>query len=353
MTKATVAERILRIVKERGSASGAAIAAVLGISRQAVHAHLGRLLDAGKLEREGRTRGVQYMLPSARKGLAARSTPEYRRSFGLEGLQEDAVFAELSLFLDLKAGLLKTSYKVFNYAFTEMLNNAIEHSRSAACTVQATLAAREIRAVIRDQGVGVFHSIAKRMGLRDENDAIGELLKGKATTMPDRHAGEGIFFTSKACDRLALRSHRIECVFEGRTGDVIVNVRRPIRGTEVALGVSRSARRRLEDVFADFAPEEYDFRFERSIVTVRFVARDYISRSEAKRLLARLDSFKEVVLDFQGVRSIGQGFADEIFRVFPSSYPRILLKRVNVEPAIEAVIRHVIDNTETTRLTIH
>lgn len=352
MKKAPVAERILRIVKERGSASGAAIAAALGVSRQAVHAHLGRLLDAGKLERKGRTRGVLYTLPAAGKGLAARSTPEYRRSFGCEGLQEDAVFAELGLFLGLEAGLSKPSYKVFNYAFSQMLNNAITHSRSAACTVRATLAAREIRAVIRDHGVGVFHSIAQRMGLRDENDAIGELLKGKATTMPDRHSGEGIFFTSKACDRLALRSHRIECVFDGRTGDVIVNVLRPIRGTQVSLSVSRSARRRLEDVFAAFAPEEYDFRFERSVVTVRFAARDYVPRSEAKRLLARLDSFKEVVLDFQGVRSIGQAFADEIFRVFPSSHSRILLKRVNVEPALEAVIRHVIDNTGTTELTI-
>lgn len=295
---------------------------------------------------------MQYMLPSSGKGLPPVSAPEYRRSFGREGLQEDAVFAELSLFLGLRAGLSKAAYKLFTYAFTEMLNNAIEHSHSVTCAVRTSLATREIRAVIRDHGVGVFHSIAQRMGLRDEYDAIGELLKGKATTMPDRHTGEGIFFTSKACDRLALRSHRIECVFDGRSGDVVVNVRKPIRGTEVRVWISRSARRRLEDVFAAFAPEEYDFRFERSVVTVRFAARDYVSRSEAKRLLARLDSFKEVVLDFVGVRSIGQGFADEIFRVFPSSHPSILLRRVNVEPALEAVIRHVIDNSDTTSLTI-
>jgi anti-sigma regulatory factor (Ser/Thr protein kinase)/biotin operon repressor len=352
MAKRALADRILGIVQKQGSVSGAAIAAALGISRQAVHAHLGRMLDAGELVRRGRTRGVQYMLPSSGKRPPSAAAPEYQRSFDREGLQEDAVFAELSLFLGLRAGLSKVAYKVFNYAFTEMLNNAIEHSHSVTCAVRASLAAREIRAVIRDHGVGVFHSIALRMGLRDENDAIGELLKGKATTMPDRHTGEGIFFTSKACDRLTLRSHRIECAFNGRTGDVVVNLRKPIRGTEVNVCVSRSARRRLEDVFAAFAPEEYDFRFERSIVTVRFVAKDYVSRSEAKRLVARLDSFREVVLDFDGVRSIGQGFADEIFRIFRSLHPRILLSRVNVEPALEAVIRHVIDNTETTSLTI-
>jgi hypothetical protein len=85
---------------------------------------------------------------------------------------------------------------------------------------------------------------------------------------------------------------------------------------------------------------------------VRFAARDYVSRSEAKRLLARLDTFREVVLDFQGVRSIGQGFADEVFRVFAASHPHIALKRMNLDPALEAVIRHVTDNRRTTSLTM-
>ena len=79
-------------------------------------------------------------------------------------------------------------------------------------------------------------------------------------------------------------------------------------------------------------------------MTVRFSARDYISRSEARRLVLRLEQFREVVLDFSGVRSIGQAFADEVFRIFAGSHPEVALKRVNVDPALEVVIRHVIDN---------
>jgi hypothetical protein len=41
-----------------------------------------------------------------------------------------------------------------------------------------------------------------------------------------------------------------------------------------------------------------------------------ISRSQAKRLLARIELFKIVLFDFSGVETIGQAFADEIFRVF-------------------------------------
>jgi biotin operon repressor/anti-sigma regulatory factor (Ser/Thr protein kinase) len=339
-----VRTRILQTLKKRGALSGAQIAAVLGISRQAAHRHLIRLLDEGLLMRTGKTRGVIYRIPR-RGGESPGPTPTpFRRSYRIDGLMEDAVLADVALRLSLRRDLSAAAYPIFAYAFTEMLNNAIEHSHSPLCTVKVTLGAREVRATIRDQGVGVFASVAERYHLAEEEQAIGELLKGKATSMPERHAGEGIFFTSKACDRFALRSHRIHLVVDARKKDTFVTVVTFLRGTEVSLSVSRSARRKLQDVFADFAPEDFDFRFERSIVTVRFYAGEYVSRSEARRLLARLDQFREVILDFSRVKSIGQGFADEIFRVFATAHPETVLKRVNVAPALEAMIRHVVDN---------
>ena len=268
-----------------------------------------------------------------------------------DGLQEDEVLEEAALRLPLRRALSAAAWKIYAYAFTEMLNNAIEHSHAPTCVVEVTMAEREVIVRIRDRGVGAFASIARSHRLRNEEDALGELLKGKATSLPTRHTGEGIFFTSKACDHFALRSHRIELVVDALRKDTFVNIRPNLRGTEVSLSVSRAARRKLADVFAAFAPEDFDFRFDRSIVTVRFYAREYVSRSEGRRLLARLDQFREVILDFTGVRSIGQGFADEIFRVFAAAHPQVMLKRVNVLPQIEAVIRHVVDNENGTPLT--
>jgi anti-sigma regulatory factor (Ser/Thr protein kinase)/biotin operon repressor len=335
--------RILKTLGSHDSLSGAQIAARVGLSRQAAHRHLIRLMDEGLLGRTGRTRGVRYSLPGRRGKASAPPSEPFHRKYRIDGLMEDVVLTEVALRLALRRSLSAAAYQIFAYAFTEMLNNAIEHSHSPTCTVDVTLADREVRARIRDQGVGVFTSVAKRHRLAEEEDAIGELLKGKATSMPERHAGEGIFFTSKACDSLALRSHRIELIFDTRKKDTFVNVRTYLIGTEVSLMVSRSARRKLKDVFSAFAPEEFEFRFERSLVTVRFYAGEYVSRSEARRLLARLDQFREVILDFSGVRSIGQGFADEVFRVFANAHPGVTLKRVNVLPGIEAVIRHVVD----------
>lgn len=335
-------EGILRLLKELRGASGARIAVALGLSRQAVHRHLVRLLDEGTVEMEGRTRGAIYRL-ATQQGSRRLPAP-LRRTYLVKGLQEDAVVVEASRRLSLSRALSAEAYQILSYALSEMLNNAIEHSGSPTCRVEVRLAAREVRAVVRDQGIGVFHSIASRLQLRDENDAIGELLKGKATTAPEHHSGEGIFFTSKACDLFVLRSHRLELSIESPGHETSVSIRKPIRGTEVTLAISRSARRKLQQVFAAFAPEEYDFHFERTVVTVRFSARDYISRSEARRLVLRLEQFREVVLDFSGVRSIGQAFADEVFRIFAGSHPEVALKRVNVDAALEVVIRHVIDN---------
>jgi anti-sigma regulatory factor (Ser/Thr protein kinase)/biotin operon repressor len=343
--------RMVDLVRKRRSISGAGIAAVLGISRQAAHRHLMALLDQGRLARSGRTRGALYRLPG-RAGTGEPAQPEpFRRTYETRGLQEDEVFGEVALRLNLRTAVSPAAYRIAAYAFTEMLNNAIEHSKAPTCRVEVSLRARHLDIAVRDQGVGVFESIRKKFRLAEEADAVGELLKGKATSLPERHSGEGIFFTSKACDRFSLRSHRIEVAFDSAKHDTVVTLRPRMKGTNVEMSISRSSRRKLEAVFAAFAPEEHDFQFEKSIVTVRFAARDYVTRSEAKRLLSRLEQFREVILDFSGVKSIGQGFADEVFRVFVAAHPAVLMKRVHVPLAIDAVIRHVIDNRKLEMLT--
>lgn len=46
----------------------------------------------------------------------------------------------------------------------------------------------------------------------------------------------------------------------------------------------------------------------------------FVSRSEARRLMHGLKKFKKVTLDFRGVKGVGQGFADEVFRVWPAAH---------------------------------
>jgi hypothetical protein len=75
-------------------------------------------------------------------------------------------------------------------------------------------------------------------------------------------------------------------------------------------------------------------------VLVKLLQRDYVSRSEAKRLLHNLDKFTEIEFDMREVRHVGQGFADQVFRVFAAAHPGIVIRAVNASGAIDAMIRH-------------
>ncbi len=328
--------RILAYLARRRSAGGGELRAHLGISRQALSKHVRGLVEAGKVIRTGTARSARYTL----RGRAPPAAM-VARTLRTRGLEEGRVWDELAAGLNLRRALRRNLDAIAHYAFTEMLNNAIEHSEADRCSVRFQLDPGTLAFEIRDPGIGVFHSIASKLGLGGEHPALVELLKGRTTTMREAHSGEGIFFTSRAADRFVLRSHRIQVEWNRIKGDVFVSNPRFLRGTSVSFAIQRSSRLRLDAVFGEFAPEEYDFRFQKTRVLVKLLQRDYVSRSEAKRLVANLDKFSEIVFDFRDVKSVGQGFADEVFRVFAQRHPAIRITTEHAGPAVDAMIRHV------------
>ncbi|MBI2317923.1 MAG: DUF4325 domain-containing protein [Betaproteobacteria bacterium] len=328
--------KILAYLARRRSATGGDLRLHLGVSRQALSVHVRSLVEAGKVVRSGLGSGARYMLRRRAPPPAA-----VARVLRIRGLDEARVWDELAAGLNLRRALRPNVEAIAHYAFTEMLNNAIEHSEAGRCSIHFRLEPGMLSFEVRDPGIGVFHSIASKLHLESEHAALVELLKGRTTTMREAHTGEGIFFTSRAADRFALRSHRIKIEWSRAKDDVFVSNPRFLAGTAVSFAIQRSSRTLLEKIFGEFASEEYDFRFEKTRVLVKLLRRDFVSRSEAKRLLANLEKFSEVVLDFRDVKSVGQGFADEAFRVFALAHPAIKLSTENAAAAVEAMIRHV------------
>jgi len=314
------------------------LTANLGISRQAVHKHLRKMIRNGEVLRSGTTRGAAYRLAKAGK---IPTGSRLKRTYKIAGLQEDRVFDECSLWLNLPKQMNPASFEIIKYAFSEMLNNAIDHSNSEKCVVEWSVNEFEVLFTIRDFGIGLFRSIQTKLEFSTESEALGELIKGKTTTMKERHSGEGIFFTSRTGDLITFDSHKIELVFNTLERDVVVKERRSLKGTLVHFQISKNSRRNLGDIFSEFAPEQYQYRFGKTRVRVELLETDFVSRSEARRLLRGLDQFQEVILDFQKVKSIGQAFADEIFRVFPAAHPSITLRVENTSPVVDIMIQHV------------
>lgn len=327
---------ILAYLARRAAASGGELRRRLGISRQALSVHVRALIDAGKVVRTGTTRGARYV-------LASRAPPPavVTRALHARGLDEGRVWDGIAARLNLRRALRPSVEAIVHYGFTEMLNNAIDHAESDRCAIRFRLEPGAVSFEVRDPGIGVFHSIASKLHLPDEEAALVELLKGRTTTMREAHSGEGIFFTSRAADQFVLRSHRIQIEWSRARDDMFVSRRRFLAGTDVRFSIQRSTRRRLDQVFGEFAPEEYDFQFQRTKVLVKLLRSDYVSRSEAKRLLANLEKFSAIVLDFRDVQAVGQGFADEVFRVFAGRHPTIAIATENTNPVIDAMIRHV------------
>ena len=117
----------------------------------------------------------------------------------------------------------------------------------------------------------------------------------------------------------------------------------PFDGTVIELEISTATDLTATEVFDRFAGEDaWDFsKTHVPIGLARYGREQLLSRSQARRVLARFDQFSEVLLDFRGVEMIGQGFADEIFRVFRKAHPEINILAVNTSSDIDAMMRRV------------
>ena len=332
-------DKIITYIQKHGPVSGRELAVHLGFTRQAINKHTKKLIQSGQILKSGITRGARYLIPQEPSQFE--QPVSLKKKYLLKNLEEDVVCNEISLLMNLKDKLARNAYALFRYAFSEILNNAIEHSQSDRCSIVVSIDNFLLTFTIRDYGIGIFYSIADKFHLPNEITAMGELIKGKRTTMPDRHTGEGVFFSSKSGDVVQFKSHRICIVFDNQKKNVFVEEKRNSSGTEVIFKIKKNTRRKLDSIFKEYAPEDYEYRFEKTRVHVKLYQSDHISRSEARRLLAGLDSFQEIILDFKGVKSLGQGFADEIFRVFLKSHPYIKINVENLSDTLKPVIDHV------------
>lgn len=204
---------------------------------------------------------------------------------------------------------------------------------------------------ISDNGEGIFNHIARVMNLSDPRESILELSKGKLTTDPDNHTGQGIFFSSRSFDSFYILSG--DLIFshhDNRRDDYLHHVDRDNEGTSVFMRIAMNSPRLLGDVFDAFTgTEDEDFAFNTTVVPVKLVLYEgekLVSRSQAKRILNRVEKFKTVLLDFEGVDSIGQAFADEVFRVFARRNPHINIQPTHVSDNINRMIHAAKSNVE-------
>jgi anti-sigma regulatory factor (Ser/Thr protein kinase) len=324
-----VKETIRRLLAERGEVSSRDIQSAAGLTRQGVHYHLAELAKSGEIVSVGSGPATRYRLPS-----------HVARRFPLEGLEEHVVWAEVRESDDRLRALPDNALSIVGYAFTEMLNNAIEHSRGTYAEIVRWTDPGRVLIEIADDGIGAFRNFRTKFKLADDFAAIQEISKGKLTTDPAHHTGQGIFFTSKAVDRFEIEANRLRWTVDNIAGDQGVGDGAAAVGTRVRFDVDPRTERTLRSVFDEYSDvDEHGFSRSRTAVRLFTSGDRFVSRSEAKRLAHGLERFSEVLVDFNAVTDVGQGFVDELFRVWASDHPDTRLRPINMSPAVEAMVR--------------
>jgi anti-sigma regulatory factor (Ser/Thr protein kinase) len=329
---------IFYFLKKKGRVTTADVVGKTGLSRAYAQRFLKDLADDGKIVRMGKANQAHYV-PASKYGAFAARPSRIRKIINNRGLAEDKVLSQIKEESSIFQKMAGNVSSIIDYAFTEMLNNAIEHSTSDKIDISVMKTETDIRFSVADRGIGIFNNIMKKKRLASTMDAIQDLLKGKETTAPEAHSGEGIFFTSKIADSLTLKSFGKKVVFDNVGRDIYIKDIQSSKGTKVDFTLSLKSKKTLSDLFNQYTDES--FSFSKSEVKVKLYNQDvdYVSRSQARRILGSLEKFKTIEFDFKDVKTVGQGFADEIFRVWQAAHQDINLITKNANENIMLMIK--------------
>jgi anti-sigma regulatory factor (Ser/Thr protein kinase) len=333
-----IRQQILRDVIHHPNDITKHISSIFSISPQAVNNHIRKLEKSNQLDSEGRGRGKVYSLGEVRTES---------ESFELSSdLSEDLIWRQN--FASVFEGLRENIHQICHYGFTEMVNNAIDHSNGLSVAIRVRRNVDTITISILDDGVGIFKKIHRDCNLANEAQALFELTKGKLTTDPQNHSGEGIFFTSRVFDLFEIHtknlkfSHDTDFEFDllSEEDSLLDN-----KGTWIYMRINRDSSRQLKEVFDNHTSGPDDFNFNKTIIPVRLASYEneyLVSRSQAKRLLLRVEKFQNVIFDFKGVPTVGQAFADEIFRVYAARHPQIVLVPVHMSDSVTFMVNRAL-----------
>lgn len=299
-----------------------------------------RLFDLGAV----RAAVARRTLPEDPLTVAQEAKPSWRHDLTLLGLSEDVVWRRVVDDLGLDAG--GPAGRIMGYAFTEMLNNAVDHSGSETATIIWWISADQWSFEVRDYGVGAFPKLCAGLHLASDFEAVQELSKGKRTTDRARHTGEGIFFTSKVVDLFRLSSAGVRWTVDNLRHDTALGIVPMAAGTSVMCQIDPQTDRALADIFREFT-RDHAFVRTRPVVKLFEIGTTFVSRSEARRLLNGLAaSFDTVEADFAGVTDVGQGFVDELLRVWPAAHPGTTVIPVNMNAAVEFMVARGLSRVE-------
>lgn len=327
--KKSIIVYLLEKIDQKDDGISRAVSEAFSVNQNTVHTYINQLVDENIIERVKRD---QYRL------ITTEYKYDLKRSQGHLGTDTyayDHCLYEHIQHLDANVEA------IWSYSFSEMINNVMDHSLAENVSIIVEQDFLKTSVIIADDGIGIFEKIKEYFGYRTLDEAICELFKGKLTTDSKNHSGEGIFFSSKMVDEFFIvSSGKIFTNNKYDNSRIISIAEANMKGTCVIMSLSNFTHKMPQDVFDLYA--SIDEGFIRTRIPMKNIFDSSpISRSQAKRVCNRLERFKEVLLDFEGIQWMGQGFAHQLFVVFANEHPDIQLVPINMNEDVTKMHIHV------------
>ncbi|HLX52737.1 MAG TPA: DUF4325 domain-containing protein [Aquella sp.] len=307
------------------------------VTRMTATRHLQALIKQGKIIKTGKTSDTQYYLTAAKnKDILV----------NINNKLDEFQFFMNYLEPELKQ-LPVNQYKILEYCITELVNNAKDHSHGTRLQVKTQWENSGLQIEIIDNGIGIFKNLQQVLKLIDLQEGLLALSKGKLTTDPENHTGEGVFFSSRMVDQFVIEANGIRYLKDNFNDDWTYQQLQTDKGTRIILFVNRDCTRTIKEVFLAYTePDSLSFNKTEILVELaQFKDERLISRSQAKRILEKLDKFSRIVFDFRHIETVGQGFVDEVFRVFQNQHPTIQITYRNANDDVIFMIKRGLTNS--------
>lgn len=319
---------LLELVRQEGSINCTLASEQLGYTRQAVHRHLRELVNTGELMVSGRARATRYSLPRPQARL---------HQLDLADVDEREVWERVAPEL-LPPGTTEQAERIARFAVEELVRNAASHSAAATASLQIDSKIDEIRFQLTDEGVGLFTRVRERLGLATQLDALIELSRSPLTTEPRTHLGQGLQLLASACDQLSIEAGGLLWRHDRARDDQLLGEapRRP--GTRISCVIAADTERILEGLLRERLTYQNPLAA-MGQVKLLDVGGQFMSREEAQRLMAGMERYRVVDLNFHGVTGVGLGFAEEIFKRWVPSHPDTRIQVRGASPVIIGVLK--------------
>ena len=191
---------------------------------------------------------------------------------------------------------------IAQHGFTEMVNNAIDHSQGSEVSILMTQDEATVTLQVSDNGIGIFRKIAGALELVDLRQALFELAKGSSPPTPQDIPVKASSLRPEMFDGFVIEANGLTYSHFQPERDFLQEVgETKTIGTRVIMRIGLGSVRTTAEVFQQFMDAPEDYGFTKTVVPMnlaRYGDEGLVSRSQARRLIARFDRFKTVMLDF-------------------------------------------------------